>query len=103
LILHQRAKVTHIVEFLDDQVQPIHDTWSFRWVRTVWIAEQDWNQLPHQKDILGFSPNYSDGSTHSLNSHNFSTFRAAWSSLEEFQKHIFKKLTQLKESVDNQI
>ncbi|MBW4690531.1 MAG: GUN4 domain-containing protein [Lyngbya sp. HA4199-MV5] len=92
MILHQQAKVTHIVEFLDNQVRK--DTNFFRWVRAVWVAEIDWNQLPHQKDILGFSPNYSDGNTHSLNSPNFPRFREAWSSLEEFQKHIFKRLTQ---------
>ena len=92
MILHQRAKVTHIVEFLDDQVRET-ETGFFRWVRAVWLAEQEWNQLPHQKDILGFSPNYSDGNTHSLNSPNFSTFRGVWSSLEEFQKHIFRCLT----------
>lgn len=93
MVLHQRAKVTHVVEFLDNQVRQT-DSGFFRWVRAVWLAEQDWNQLPHQKDVLGFSPNYADGNTHSLNSPNFSTFREAWSSLEEFQKYIFKRLTQ---------
>jgi hypothetical protein len=93
MILHQRAKVTHVVEFLDDQVRKT-DSGFFRWVRAVWLAEQDWNQLPHQKDILGFSPNYADGNTHSFNSPNFATFQEAWSSLEEFQKHIVQKLTQ---------
>ncbi|HEY9631500.1 MAG TPA: toll/interleukin-1 receptor domain-containing protein [Coleofasciculaceae cyanobacterium] len=92
MILHQRAKVTHVVEFLDDQVRKT-DSGFFRWVRAVWLAEPDWNQLPHQKEILGFSPNYADGNTHSFNSPNFSTFREAWGSLEEFQKHIFNRLT----------
>jgi GUN4-like/TIR domain len=93
MILHQRAKVTHVVEFLDKPIrQP--DSGFFRWVRAVWIAEQDWNQLPHQKDILGFNPNYADGNTHSFNSPNFSTFQAAWSSLDKFQKHIVQRLTQ---------
>ena len=90
MILHQRAKVTHVVEFLDDQVRQT-DTGSFRWVRAVWLPEQDWNQLPHQREILGFSPRYADGNTHALNGSGFSTFREAWSSLEEFQKHIFRR------------
>lgn len=94
MILHQRAKVTHVVEFLDDQVRQT-ETGVFRWVRAVWIAEQDWNQLPHQKSVLGFSPNYSDGNTHSLYSPNFSTFREAWSDVGEFQKHVVQRLTQL--------
>ncbi|MBW4470469.1 MAG: GUN4 domain-containing protein [Stenomitos rutilans HA7619-LM2] len=101
MILHQRARVTHIVEFLDDQVRET-DTGSFRWVRAVWLPEQDWNQLPHQKEILGFSPRYADGNTHSLNSPNFPRFREAWSSLEEFQKHIFKRLTQPEAIVTNE-
>ena len=93
MILHQRAKVTHIVEFLDDQVRET-ETGLFRWVRAVWLSEKDWNQLPHQKDILGFSPRYADGNTHSLSSLGFATFHKAWNSLEEFQQHIFRRLTQ---------
>ncbi|MGI0486051.1 SEFIR domain-containing protein [Pantanalinema rosaneae CENA516] len=95
MILHQGAKVTHVVEFLDDEVRQT-DSSFFRWVRAVWIAKDDWSQLPHQQEILGFNPNYSDGNTHSFTSPNFSTFRAAWSSLEDFQKHIFQQLTQPK-------
>ena len=91
MILHQRAKVTHVVEFLDDQVREI-ETGFFRWVRAVWLPEQDWNQLPHQKDILKFSPRYADGNTHSLKSSGFATFHEAWNSLEEFQSHIFRHL-----------
>jgi hypothetical protein len=100
MILHQRARVTHVVEFLDDQAR--QDWGLLRWVRTVWIAEQDWDQLPHQKEILGFSPNYSDGNTHSLSSPNFSTFRQAWSNLKEFQEHVFKRLTQPESTVTDE-
>lgn len=95
MILHQRAKVTHVVEFLDDQVRQTDIGW-FRWVRAVWIAEKDWSLLPHQKHILGFSPNYADGNTHSLRSLGFSTFRKTWNNLEEFQQHIVKQLVDLK-------
>ncbi|MBD2036221.1 GUN4 domain-containing protein [Leptolyngbya sp. FACHB-321] len=98
MILHQRAKVTHVVEFLDDQVRET-EAGFFRWVRAVWLPKQDWHQLPHQKDILGFSPRYADGNTHALNGSGFSTFREAWSNLEEFQKHIFKRLTQVEATV----
>jgi len=98
MILHQRAKITHVVEFLDDQVRETDDAF-FRWVSTVWIADQDWNQLPHQEDVLGFSPNYADGNTHSLNSPNFTTFRKKWNNLEDFQRHIFNRLTQSTESL----
>jgi len=53
MILHQRAKVTHVVEFLDDEIRKT-STGAFRWVRAVWMPENDWNLLPHQKAILGF-------------------------------------------------
>lgn len=92
MILHQLAKVTHVVEFLDDQIRET-DNGFFRWVRAVWMPEQNWSQLPHQKEVLGFSPNYADGNTHSLKSPNFTTFREAWSNLEEFQNHLVKCLT----------
>jgi GUN4-like/TIR domain len=101
MILHQRAKVTHIVDFLDDQVRQT-DIGFFRWVRAVWIAEKDWSLLPHQKHILGFSPNYADGNTHSLKSLGFSTFRKTWSNLEEFQQHIVKRLTRPEVSVTDE-
>lgn len=98
MILHQRAKVTHVVEFLDDEIRKT-STGAFRWVRVVWMPENDWNLLPHQKEVLGFSPNYSDGNTHSLKSPNFFRLRETWSRsgefrLEEFQSHIFQYLTQ---------
>lgn len=101
MILHQRARVTHVVEFLDNQIRET-DNGFFRWVRAVWMPEQNWSQLPHQKEVLGFSPNYADGNTHSLKSPNFTTFRKAWNSLEEFQSHLVKCLTQSKLSTTSE-
>ncbi|MBW4578071.1 MAG: toll/interleukin-1 receptor domain-containing protein [Tildeniella nuda ZEHNDER 1965/U140] len=93
MILHQRAKVTHVVEFLSNEVRKT-DTGFFRQVKAVWIPEQDWSQLPHQKEFLGFSPRYADGNTHSLKSPGFTTFHEAWSNLEEFQNHIANEIQQ---------
>ncbi|MFE4108376.1 toll/interleukin-1 receptor domain-containing protein [Almyronema epifaneia] len=95
MILHQQAKVTHVVEFLDDEVRKM-DFGFLRWVKAVWIPrQQDWYQLPHQKEILGFSPKYSDGNTHDFRSPNFSTFRNAWTSLSDFQHYVADELKKL--------
>ncbi len=92
MILHQRAKVTHVVQFLDDEFID-KGTGYFRKVKVVWMPKQDnWNKLPHQREILGFSPKYADGNTHSFLSQNFSTFTNRWDSLGEFQNHISKIL-----------
>ena len=47
MLLNQHAKITHIVEMLDDNVRE-NKAGCFRWVRVVWMpAESDWSQLPH--------------------------------------------------------
>jgi hypothetical protein len=95
MILHQRAKVTHLVEFLDEQVRET-DSGYFRRVKVIWMPpQQDWYKLPHQKEILGFNPKYSDGNTHDLQSPNFITFRKAWVRLSDFQNHIVERLQEL--------
>lgn len=93
MILNQRARVTHIVEMLDDEVRKT-EAGYFRWVRIVWMPKQnDWIQLPHQRDVLGFEPpRFGGGATYSFNSPNFGKFHAAWNSLSDFQQHIFEVL-----------
>jgi hypothetical protein len=92
MILHQRAKVTHLVEFLDNVVIP-RESGTGRRVKVVWMPKNSsWESLPHQKEILGFNPAYSDGSTHALTSPNFSTFRQRWDKIEDFQKHFVTML-----------
>lgn len=100
MILHQRAKVTHLVEFLDEQIRET-DSGYFRQVKVVWMpTQQDWYRLPHQKEILGFIPRYADGNTHALQSPNFLTFRKAWVKLSDFQIHVVSCLQKL-ESEEN--
>ncbi|PSR17347.1 hypothetical protein C8255_13040 [filamentous cyanobacterium CCP3] len=95
MILHQRAKVTHLVEFLDEQIRET-DSGYFRRVKVIWMpTQQDWYKLPHQKEILGFSPRYSDGNTHDLQSPNFLTFKSAWERLSDFQLHVIERLQDL--------
>lgn len=95
MILNQHARVTHIVEMLDDEVRTT-DMGYFRWVRIVWMPQlKDWGKLPHQRDILGFEPpRFGGGAAYSFISPNFGKFHAAWDSLEAFQKHVFQQLAE---------
>ena len=94
MILNQQAKVTHVVEMLDDEVRK-NESGYFRWVRVVWMPqEEDWSQLPHQREILGFEPpKIGGGTAYSFISPNFGKFHAAWNSLQDFQQHVFQCLT----------
>ena len=96
MILNQQAKVTHVVEMLDDEVRK-DESGYFRWVRVVWMPqEKDWYQLPHQREILGFEPpRIGGGTVYSFTSPNFGKFHAAWNNLQDFQKHIFQVLMKL--------
>ena len=94
MILNQQAKVTHVVEMLDDEVRR-NESGYFRWVRVVWMPqEEDWYQLPHQREILGFEPpKIGGGTAYSFASPSFGKFHAAWNSLQDFQQHVFQCLT----------
>lgn len=100
MILHQQAKVTHVIEFLDDEVRKT-DFGCLRWVKVAWMPrQQDWYKLPHQEKVLGFSPRYADGTTHALQSRNFKAFKDAWQEdLSGFQTHFIKRLQEIDESL----
>ncbi|MEP0947615.1 MULTISPECIES: GUN4 domain-containing protein [Cyanophyceae] len=93
MLLNQHAKITHVVEILDDDVRE-NEAGYFRWVRVVWMpeAEKDWSQLPHQRDIIGFEPPTMGGGT-AYSFANLSKFQETWNSLEAFQQHVFQVLT----------
>lgn len=92
MLLNQHAKITHVVEMLDNEVRE-NEVGYFRWVRVVWMPkEEDWSQLSHQRDIIGFEPpTIGGGTAYSLA--NLSKFQAVWNSLEAFQQHVFRVLT----------
>ena len=96
MILNQQARVTHVVEMLDDEVRK-NESGYFRWVRVVWMPqEKDWYQLPHQREILGFEPpRIGGGTVYSFTSPNFGKFHAAWNNLQDFQQHVFQVLMKL--------
>ncbi|EKU97629.1 hypothetical protein Lepto7375DRAFT_6842 [Leptolyngbya sp. PCC 7375] len=94
IILHQRAKITHIVEILDINAYS-NEEGTWRWVRALWMppSKTDWSQLPHQRDILGFDPpTIVGGATLSFRSKNFSSFWKSWERIELFQNYVWLKL-----------
>ncbi|PSR18232.1 hypothetical protein C8255_08525 [filamentous cyanobacterium CCP3] len=95
MLLHQQAKVTHLIEFLDGNVRKT-DVGNFRLVKVIWMLKhKDWHLLPHQKQILGFDPKYRDGNTHSFRSPNFIRFNQAWKDLKDFQYNLVEHLAEL--------
>ena len=94
MLLNQQAKITHIVEMLNDDVRETSAGY-FRWVRVVWMPQEaNWSKLPHQRDIIGFSPEpptIGGGTAYLLA--NLGKFQETWNSLEVFQQHVFQILT----------
>ncbi|HEY9802915.1 MAG TPA: hypothetical protein V6D25_21305 [Leptolyngbyaceae cyanobacterium] len=103
MLLIQKAKVTHIVEFVDDKVYEIEDKeWNvYRIVRTVWMPLNnfDWEKLPHQREFFGYDYVVFDGLAHSLSdSHSMWQFHEHWDKqggLTAFQKHLGDMLTNI--------
>ncbi len=95
ILLTQHAKITHIVEVLDDKPyeKGFHEkgSWFHRYVKIVWWKPEmdDWKDLPH-RDILGFELSIFDGNPHLFTS--FKSFREKWGDgdrgLEAFQEHL---------------
>lgn len=102
MLLNQQAKITHVVEMLDDEVRKLPEGY-FRWVRVVWMPdERDWYQLPHQRDVIGFEPpTIGGGTAYSLA--NLSKFQASWDRLETFQQYVFQVLAGAKPPICEEI
>lgn len=102
MLLNQQAKITHVVEMLDNDVRERPEGY-FRWVRAVWMpSEKDWHQLPHQRDVIGFEPpTIGGGTAYSLA--NLGKFQEAWDRLEIFQQHVFQVLTGAKPPICEEI
>ena len=92
MLLNQFAKITHVVEMLDDEVRE-NEAGYFRWVRVVWMPEEkDWSELPHQRDVIGFEPpTIGGGTAYSLS--NLSKLKKRWNIFPAFQQHVFRALT----------
>ena len=104
MILLQRAKVTHIVEFLDDEVYDNSlDEWSiYRVVKAVWMPSKgimwDDDRL-HQKEFFGLDYIVGDGHAHSLADNNkmpqFHEYWNQYGGLSGFKNHVLEKITKI--------
>jgi len=93
-ILRQNTKVTHIVEFIDND-EPKEDSendnnWIYRLVKVIWMPDTDnWAELPHQDDIFDCSLKLRGGNIMQLE--NIQSLRQEWNrkgGIIGFQKHI---------------
>ena len=95
MALVQHARLTHVVEVLDNTVYGNGDEWaSYRVVQAVWMPSTDlnWDTLPSQKEVFGIEYLPPDGSAHSLDQPDrMELFNQYWrdkDGLKGFQKHL---------------
>lgn len=101
--LVQSARVTHIVELLDDAVyENAEKEWGiYRVVKAVWMPSEglDWLHLPHQKEIFGIEDLPPDGIAHDLSRadrmYQFNQYWKDLGGLQGFQQHLSKILIQI--------
>lgn len=102
-LLLQRAKVTHIVEFLDNEVYGnTQNRWGiYRIVKSVWmpLEKSAWENLPHQREIFGFDYVVGDGNIHNLVASNrMPQFHRYWDErggLEAFYNRLNSQLAEI--------
>lgn len=101
IALVQLARVTHIVELLDDVVyENAEKEWSiYRVVQAVWMPSKgvDWWNLPHQKEIFGVEHLPQNGLVHKIPTDGMLQSQL-WKDLEglpNFQQHFSKLLVQI--------
>jgi hypothetical protein len=105
ILLLQRARVTHVVEFLDDEVyKSAQMEWGMhRVVKTIWMPPNGfaWENLPKQEKIFGFEHIVYDGLAHSLASTDkMPQFQKHWQPLGRlpaFQKYLSNELAKISE------
>lgn len=102
IALVQLAKISHIVELLDDVVyeNTQKGEWSvFRVVKTVWMLPEgsDWNKLCHQKVAFGVKALPQDGHIHKVPTDGMreSQLWIDLGGLRGFQIHLSELLTQI--------
>ncbi|MGB3491698.1 MAG: hypothetical protein WBA57_03145 [Elainellaceae cyanobacterium] len=93
MALTQHAKITHIVEVMDDQPYE-HGDWCNRYVKIVWWKpNMDWHKLLHREYVLGFDTNVQQGIPYPFTS--FKAFHDRWDEhggIEAFREHVASNL-----------
>jgi hypothetical protein len=104
IALVQWARVTHVVELLDDVVyeKNVEQKWGiWRIVKAVWMPPEgfDWWNLKHQKEIFGVEDLPPDGLVHDLSRDDrMPQFNQYWKDKEGlpgFQRRLDEILTQI--------
>jgi hypothetical protein len=100
MVLVQQAKVTHVVELLDNEVYKTEEEpWGiYRIVKAVGMPTEgfDWSKLPHQREIFGIEDLPPDGSAHDLDRidrmYQFNHYWQDRGGLNAFQKSLSENL-----------
>ena len=102
MVLVQQARVSHIVEILNDRVYGNDDEWAaYRVVQAIWMPpiNLDWYRLPHQKEIFGIESLPQDGSSHRLDQdnkmHQFNQYWKEKGGVEGFRQNLAKVLSSI--------
>lgn len=92
-ILRQKAYVTHIVEFLNNEIYDGDEQtdWIYRLVKAVWIADV-WSEPPLQAKVFGCKLNLQGGDIMELK--NIKVISDTWkdNNMTNFHKHIQREL-----------
>lgn len=94
MALTQRAKLTHIVEILDDHPYE-KGGWFHRYVKLTWWKPEmsNWDDLPHREKVLGFDPQIQKGIPYEFTA--FQAFQDLWGQqggMEAFRAHLAEQL-----------
>lgn len=97
IALTQHAKITHIVEFLDEEADE-DGGWFNRYVKVIWWKpETEWKALPHQKVVLGTDVTPMQGIPYLFTA--FESFKNKWGDdpegMKAFQEHLAEKLGEI--------
>jgi hypothetical protein len=99
--LVQQARVTHIVEMLDDMIhENTQKEWSvYRKVKAIWMPPKgvNWHNLPHQKVIFGIKDFPPNGRVYEIPTSKMSSSEY-WNEvggLQWFQQNFSKLLTEI--------
>jgi hypothetical protein len=103
IALVQLARVTHVVELIDDVVYKNSEKeWGiYRVVKAVWMPpdQLDWWNLPHQREVFGIEDLPPDGAVHDLSrADRMYQFNQHWrdlGGLQGFQQHLGNILAQI--------